>query len=525
MLHIVTSFTRLRWRLLRGGIRRGGADQVGVVLSTVGSAIVGLGGGALLGSLGHRVGELSELTIIACTVIMVGVLGFGVVAGVSQPIDPRVIAAEPLSDRDRAIGILTAAAIGPPGMAGMLLGFGLVIASLRGPETIPVVIVGVMAWLCSLLLVARTATNVLAVLVARFPRAGQLTVGLCGLGFYGVMQFVPAIIGDLEEERRRQLTDALAFNPAGQLGEALSLGAGRSAWIHLALGAAWLPFLGLAFAATTTHLVRSVRTTGGGTATQLGFVARSARRLCGSGAIGAIAWRSVITRLRSSRGLLETVTGAGVGLGAALAPALLTDTPGSGAVLVGGAVQLAVLFMAGNSFGSDGPPITLELLAGATPTILARGKARSIALIAAPLSLIGPTIAAALTSEWQYLVAGIGVGIGGLLAGTGAALVQSALVPIAIPESDNPFASGESGKGIVAALLLVAVLSLLAVVTVPVALVLFWATDRANVGLVTVCGALTIAVGWAVMRGGAWFAARHIGRREPEFAAAVTPHR
>ena len=31
--------------------------------------------------------------------------------------------------------------------------------------------------------------------------------------------------------------------------------------------------------------------------------------------------------------------------------------------------------------------------------------------------------------------------------------MQSTYVPIAIPESDNPFAGGESGKGIVAALL------------------------------------------------------------------------
>ena len=65
---------------------------------------------------------------------------------------------------------------------------------------------------------------------------------------------------------------------------------------------------------------------------------------------------------------------------------------------------------------------------------LIAGKARSIAIVAAPLAVIGPLLAATITGEWRFFVAGLGVGVGALLAGTGAAIVQSALVPIAIPE-------------------------------------------------------------------------------------------
>ena len=136
-----------------------------------------------------------------------------------------------------------------------------------------------------------------------------------------------------------------------------------------------------------------------------------------------------------------------------------------------------------------------------------------------------PLAAAAATDEWRYLIAGIGVGIGGLLAGTGAAVVQSAMVPIAIPDSDNPFSGGESGKGIVAALLLGVVLTCLAIVTVPVALALFWATDRGFVALVTVFGALTVVVGWAILRFGVRIASKRVVGREPEFISAVTPAR
>jgi ABC-2 type transport system permease protein len=192
---------------------------------------------------------------------------------------------------------------------------------------------------------------------------------------------------------------------------------------------------------------------------------------------------------------------------------------------VGGAVQLAVLFMSGNSFGADGPAITHELLAGADAPTLVRGKARGIAIVAAPLAVLGPLLAAAITGEWRYLIAGFGVGIGGLLAGSGAAVVQSALVPIAVPDNDNPFASGESGKGMIAALLLGVVLTGLAIATVPVALALFWATDRGRAGLVTVFGFLTIGVGWLVYRFGVTVATRRLRGRDPEFVASVTPAR
>jgi ethanolamine transporter EutH len=103
--------------------------------------------------------------------------------------------------------------------------------------------------------------------------------------------------------------------------------------------------------------------------------------------------------------------------------------------------------------------------------------------------------------------------------------VQSALVPIAIPESDNPFAGGETGKGIVAAALLGLVVVGLAVLTVPIALALIWATDRGDTVLVTVFGAVTVLVGWVTVRIGVALATRRIAGREPEFVAAVTPAR
>lgn len=528
---IVLAHVRLRWRLLRGALRRGGTEQVGAVLSTVASAIVGGGLAATAILIGRTHADAGDLTVIFLTVVLGSVLGFGVVAGISQPVDPRVIAAEALSGRERTLGLLASSAFGPPGLAGIATAIGVGIGMARGVASLPVVVLAVASWSCSLLLVARTATNLLALLVSRFPRAGQITVGIFGLVFYGSLQLVPALIGGLEPDERRRLADALAWTPPGQLGRALDgagdTGGAAAAFLHLAAGSAWLVVLGAAFAVSATRLAAATRRAGrldAGDAAR-SPLSRATRWACGSGTRGAVAWRSILVRFRTPRTTLEAFTGAGVGLAAVLVPALARDAAGSGAVLVGGAVQLAVLFMSGNSFGSDGPALTHELLAGATARDLVAGKGRAIAVVASPLAVVGPLVAAAVTGEWPYLAAGLGVGIGGLLAGTGAALVQSAYVPIAMPESDNPFASGETGKGIVAASLLLVVLAGLAVATVPVALALLWAVDRGNTLLVTVFGIATVGVGWAVWRAGIAIATRRIDRHEPEFVAAVTPAR
>jgi len=525
----VTMFVTLRWRLLRGAIRHGGTEQVGAVLSLVAAAIVGIGIGVGVAFAGRASDDPTDLAVAFCTIVLFAMLGLGIVAGVSQPIDPRVIACEPLSERQRLGGLLAASAFGPPGLAGIAVGVGLGVGTIRGAGSVAIVVLAVSSWLVALLLVARTVTNLLAVLISRFPRSGQLLVGVSALGFYGVLQFLPFLARDLDESQQDRLLELAGMTPPGLIGRALG-SAGDSpaeATIALFAGSLWLPLLGIAFAWSTRRLTHATPRLGPRRQqrSDSGVVRDLLRGLCGNDPAGAIAWRSLLTRFRTPRTALETVTGAGLGLAAVLGPSILRDEPGSGAVLVGGAIQLAVLFMAGNSFGVDGPGVTHELLAGADARVLVTGKVRSIAIVASPLAIIGPLAAAAITGEWRYLVAGFGIGIGSLLAGTGAAVVQSAYVPIAIPESDNPFAGGESGQGMVAAILLIGVLLGLAIATIPVALGLFWATDRGHIELTTALGIASIGAGWGVMLLGRHLATRRLIGRGPEFIASITPAR
>ena len=529
MAGLTRNFVALRWRLLRGSLQGDGSDRLGVIVSTALSAVIGVMGAATLATAGHTISDPATMYVLVGVIGTTGVVALGVVAGVSQPIDPRVLAIEPLTERQRALGLLSATASGPPGLAGVAIGIGLVIGAVRGPASLLVIVPAVVAWLLVLLVAARTATNLLALLVNRAPRLGMVMMGLGGLVFYVSVQIAPPVVSRLEPSTREQLTDVLAWTPMGQLGRSLGTvdTSMLAASLHLLAGVTFLPALGVVYVWSTTRLTTSVRRhtePAHAGPVRRGWRAAS-RALCGRGPTGAMAWRSILTRFRTPRTAIETFLGAGIGLAAVLAPALLRDDAGSGAVLVGGAVQLAVLFMAGNSFGNDGPALTNELLTGVGPRTVARGKARSIAVVAAPVAVVGPLIAAGVTGEWRFLPAGLLVGAGGLLAGTGGAIVQSTFVPIAMPESDNPFAHGESGRGLLSALLLLGLLVVLALFTLPLFLALFWANAFGSVGWVSVIGVITVAVGWGVMRSGVALSTRHLTRRGPEFVQAITPAR
>jgi ABC-2 type transport system permease protein len=528
---IIRLFAKMRWTMLRGVLRDRGPQKWAVVIGLVAAVGVGTLAGVMLFVAGRRADDPATLFSIATTALAAVVVMIGVIAGISQPVDPRVLATEPLTDRQLGVALLAASAAGPPGLSAVLVGAGLFGGAVRGPASVIPVLLAVAMFLATLLLVSRSTINTLGLFATRFPRAGQVVVGVSSLLFYAAFQLAPRMVGDLDGSGRERLADLLSWTPPGQIGRALGTAGDEPvrALAGAALAAVWLVPLAWIFVWTTRALVVTVRRSDARTASRhargTGVVATVARRLCGRGARGAVAWRGVLTRMRTPRSALETFTGAGIGLAIVLVPALTRDEAGAGAVLVGGAVQLAVLFMAGNSFGSDGPALASELLTGVDPHLLVAAKARSVVVVASPLAVIGPLIAAAVTGEWNYLPAGILVGWGGLLAGAGGAVVQSTLVPIAVPEGDNPLAAGDSGKGCLAGIILGAVLLALAVVTLPVALALLWAVDRESVVFVTICALATLGAGLLVLRAGVRYASARWRRSEPEFYAAVVPAR
>ncbi|HUS43734.1 MAG TPA: hypothetical protein VMY16_13810 [Ilumatobacteraceae bacterium] len=529
-LEVCALFARVRWKMLRGVLRSSGSQKVAAVVGLVASAIAGVVGAGVAFAIGRTTDDLDAAYVTLITAIVLIVVMIGVIAGVTQPVDPRVLATEPLGQRQLGLGLLAASAAGPPGLSASLVAIGLFAGAVRGWFSVVPVTLAVLAFLATLLVLSRTTINSLGLLSTRHPRVGQIVVGLSSLAFYAAFQIIPRAVNDLDTGERARLANILAITPMGQIGRGLAEAGTQPgmALVHVAVGSIWLVALLWLFAWTTRRLVTSVKgaTTSRTIVRQRRRPMRSlARRTCGSGAVGAVAWRGVLTRFRTPRTALETFTGGGIGLAIVLVPVLTGRQAGAGAVLVGGAVQLAVLFMAGNSFGSDGPAMSGELLTGTDPAVLVDAKARSVVISAAPIAVVGPLIAAAFTSEWNYLPAGIIIGVGGLFAGTGAAMVQSSFVPIAIPDSDNPLASGDSGKGWFAALTLAVVLLALAILTLPVGLALLWAVDRQSLTLVTAFAAVALGIGLLVKRGGIAIAAGRWRTRGPELYAQIIPAR
>jgi len=164
-------------------------------------------------------------------------------------------------------------------------------------------------------------------------------------------------------------------------------------------------------------------------------------------------------------------------------------------------------------------------LCGVDPDVIVRAKIRSILIVASPLVVVGPMLAASVSGEWSYLPAGIAVGVAGLVSGTSGAIVQATYVPVAIPESDNPLASGDTGNGVMAALMLVLVITALGIATLPVAILLLLALATESVVLVSMAAVAAVLGAVLLLRLATTVATRRWRSHEPEIHAALVPSR
>ena len=196
---IIRLFANLRWTMLRGVLRTNGAQKWAVVIGFASSIVIGTIAGAALLVAGRRTDDPTTMFVIATTGITFVVVMIGVIAGVTQPVDPRVLATEPLTDRQLGLGLLSASAVGPPGLSALLVGVGLFAGAARGPLSYIPVGLAVLAFMLTLLLVSRSTINALGLFATRFPRAGQIVVGLSSLVLYAALQLFPRVAASLDE--------------------------------------------------------------------------------------------------------------------------------------------------------------------------------------------------------------------------------------------------------------------------------------------------------------------------------------
>ncbi|MEZ5238980.1 MAG: hypothetical protein R2716_08510 [Microthrixaceae bacterium] len=238
----------------------------------------------------------------------------------------------------------------------------------------------------------------------------------------------------------------------------------------------------------------------------------------------AVGARTLLTKVRTPRQAVNTVTALAVG-GAVyvLAPVLGTSVDPR-IVVLAGAIHFAVLFDGNNAFGMDGPALWSEVLAGADGRALVQGKLWSSLVTMALPGVLLPLVLAAMTGGWRWVPAGWLVAAGSIGAAAGVAVLSAVLAPFALPDSPNPLAGGDTGQGCLAGIMLTGSVIVLGVVSAPVALGIWWASGS-SVLFATAAALAAPVVGAATLWACTVLATARVQGAEAELLAKVTSGR
>jgi ABC-2 type transport system permease protein len=526
----VRTMASLKWHLLVGGLRGSRQQRVQTVMAFVISTALGVLGLFVLWGLGRSADIADDLIVVLLPVVVFGIGLLSASTGVESSIDARHLASEPIGRWTLGLGMLAAAAVGPPAVLSVLTGTGIVMGWTQGSVSVVVVLAAVVAWWVTLLLFSRTFANLLGALATgRLQQVAQAAATLSALLAWVLVQVLARDTTGWDAQRWSTMADWARWTPPGQLGLAIATaGEPGAAVVHLVLGLSWLPLLVWSSVVTTERLALSSPRPGGRSSARGRERSRSPRgrlaRVLPASPAGAIGTRTVRTKFRTPRQAVNTVTALAIGAGVFLLGPLLGNEVDPRMVIVGGLLHFAVLFDGNNAFGMDGPAIWCEVAAGADGGVLVRGKVMSSLTVMALPALLLPLGMAALTGGWQWLVAGWLVAVGSVLAASGVAVSSAVLAPVAMPDSPNPLAAGDTGQGCVAGLMLATCMFVLGLVSLPVAAGILVASSSSAVAATLVAAAAPV-VGALVLWGGIALASTRLRGVEEQLVQKVTPAR
>lgn len=530
--HAAKALASLKLALLVGALRGSAQQRIQVAISTLLSIAFGASAMLVLAVLGD--GQKStNAALLIVLILPVSSIGIGLLSaatGVEATIDARHLATEPLTRTQLGIGILGTAMIGPPALLALLAGIGVFLGwRTSSPVDMVILALAVLGWLLTMLLLSRTFANALgAWATGRFRQVAQAGATFAALLAWVVTQLILNDPDGWDHQRLVTLSGVAKWTPPGQLGVAIATtGRPLEAVLHLLVGLSWLPLLVWASVVSTQRLVlssprpgsdgRRMRTARGGLRTSLGFLP--------SGQVGAIAVRTLRTKLRTPRQAVNTITALVVGAGVFLiGPIFGGGISDPRLVMLGGVLHFAVLFDGNNSFGVDGPALWMEIQAGADARVLARAKALSSIVVMTIPALVIPTGLAAMSGGWRWLPAALLLGVGSVLAASGVSVGTAAIAPVAMPESPNPLASGDTGQGCLAGMTLAMGMFVLAVVSAPVGVGVVIASEHSAVSTTLVAASAPL-VGILMLWAGTRVAEWRLAGRESELVQHITPAR
>lgn len=526
----VGTIASIKWHLLVGGLRGRTSQNIQTMLAMVISIAIGVVVCVLLWLLGRmdRSGVGGHVVTIMFPVSVFGIGLVSAATGVESSLDPRHLATEPIGRWELGLGVLAAAAIGPPALLAVLSGAGIIGGwAPMGPSALLFIVLAVVGWWVTLLLFSRTVANGLGALATgRLQQVAQVAAAMSALLAWLALQLVAGDSTEWTEQRWSTLSALAEWTPPGQLGAAIATAdEPAQAALHLLAGVSWLPILLASSVWSTERLAMSAPRPGGPPASsRLGRSRGLLRRLLPATRAGAIAERTMRTKVRTPRQAVNTISAVAIGAVVFLAGPALDPSVDPRVVLVGGVLHFAVLFDGNNAFGMDGPAIWSEVYAGADGRTLVHGKVWSSLVVMTGPAFVMPMALAVLTGGWKWVPAGWLVGIGSVAGAAGVAVLSATLAPVSMPDSPNPLAAGDTGQGCVAGIALTICMTVLVIASAPVAVVLFIASGVSSV-LTTAAALLSPVVGVGLLIACAHLASRRLQGDEDRLIDLVTPAR
>ncbi len=454
---MIVVFARLKARLLWNAVRHG--QGLGLILFTILAAIVSAS--ATVNARLAGVDDLDlALPLLAVVLVATSLLSPLLFGSTDETVDTTRLALFPLDTRRLAVGMGTAALVGPGPLAMFVP---LAAVATRAPNAAGIV-VGLAAAITLVVLVAILPKLVMTVFGALLRRrrsrdiatvASSLVVAAVAIGG----QAAVALGGGIERRHLEVAADGARILPVAWPADALTRTLGGQILIPVGLVAAsWLliAYLTLKWAAVLERSLADVDE--GGTAADVGghLLGRGIGR--GDGRPHAL-WPVLAKERRylrrHPRYRVQVISQAMVVMigGVPFLSAVLDKRPE--AVLLGCVPGLTAGLTGANLLGPDGRALWAEALALPSLRTLLRGRSLVFATIGIAGSGVVTLAAAAYTGGWTYVVPAMAAGFAMSVTGAGVGTITSTLAVVPYPEESNPnpFASGLSGGGCVTGLI------------------------------------------------------------------------
>ena len=518
---MVAHIVRLKWQLLRNGLRRSTPQLVGLTLSTLYGLGVLVQG--MVGLIALRFALPSDVARIAITIggsaVTLGWALLPVVAyGIDETLDPARFATFAIPRRQLVLGLLLSSLVSVPAAVTTILALATVITWSR--SVLAVLVAPLAAVLAVLTCVALSRVTSTAFSAMSRNRRGKEVVSLLVLvTAVGVGVASSSIIKSLSAPGLlAHVADVLGWTPLGLAWSApadIVDGAIGSGLLRLLLAVVFLIFALLAWDFLLRGALESPRATSG---------ARAASRSTGLGwfswvpatPAGAVAARSITSWRRDPRYVSSVALMLLLPLGLLVSP--LTGGSSAGSLAMAPAAGFLLGWSTHNDIAYDGTAFWGHVATGVSGRADRIGRLAPTAMAGSVLLPAYATLASALTGRWGLWPAMFGIGLGFLLTGFGVASVMSALKPYPVPgPGENPFGAPPGSSALTVVIQAVAGAAVF-VLNLPLlgfgvgALLGHVWMGWLSLGLAVVLGSGALALG-------TWWGARIYERRAPELLA------